>query len=144
MEYNLSVIQTVETCDFMIARETKVRNKLAARRMQREASATNGANQALNYPALMASMDAEIAALQAELATTTDADELLLLQADIYGVHEDRARLEIRSNSFSDQDQARDQYSVAKLAAMVDAAEEFIAALEARKTAILSGEGETG
>jgi hypothetical protein len=133
MQYNLNVIETLAACDLLLTQETRKRNQTEARRVRRMSATLNGASLAESIPAEIAAIEAEIAALQASLAIITDPNEVLATQADIFGLQEDISRLTLRGNSLDEKELALDQYAVGKLEAQVAAADEFIAALTARR-----------
>jgi hypothetical protein len=141
MQYNLNVIETLATCDVILTSVNKDRTELESRRVRRLNSTLSGANDAESIPDQIAAAQAQLEALQATLPLITDGDELLLQQADIFSLQEEINRLTVRGNNLSERELANAQYSVGKLEAQVAAADEYIAALQARRAELVAAGG---
>jgi hypothetical protein len=137
MPYSVSSITTAADCDLLINMTNKQKNDLAYRKLSLERQRANYAETSLELEAELQTVNAEAAALDAVIATLPDGD-----------VKDDnvtrKKRLELKQFLLTEKKEnyggvalLDKEYDLARVNQELTETDAFIAALEARKAALL-------
>jgi chromosome segregation ATPase len=134
MVYNLNVITTAEQCDAVLADVNSEKQQLIIRRDKLNQDVSNSSGSISELPAEIADLDSKIAGLQSELAATTDPVNQMNINIEINALNGQRFRLQKKQLTFGSLPFVDRQFSLGKLNSKISCFEEFVLAIQARKT----------
>jgi len=140
MVYNFSSLTTVAGCDEQIQKAQNEITDLQFDKMDAEGRVTSDANTAQSLPARIATAEQRITAKEAQIAATTDSNQLSLLHIELNNLENTLIRLNRRANALSGSNVTIRQIGIGLMEHEINAWTEAVAALEARKAEIIAGD----
>jgi hypothetical protein len=136
MNYNVSVLNTLAECDLIISESTADKNDLLIRKTGIETQVATSNNLSSVIPGQIVQVETQIAMRESALAAATDPDDKLNLEIELNSLRGKKLRLTKRLGSSDKLAILDKQFTLAKIGNEIASFDEYIIAIEARKTEI--------
>ncbi|MBL0316470.1 MAG: hypothetical protein IPP69_12085 [Flavobacteriales bacterium] len=141
MIYQTTNLVSVAGCDAYLQELNVELNDLNMRLSGLQSNMTTDTTVATFLPLQLAGAETKLASRQAQLAATTDESEQLALEMEINNLESKIIRLQMRQEGLTGVKQVDRQLDVAMIQYQIAATNEFITALETRKTELQTSGG---
>jgi predicted nucleic acid-binding Zn-ribbon protein len=138
MTFSSQLIETVAQCDTLIQETNNEYSNLQFRKANIEVQITNSTSTVNLVPPQLANLTAQLTVKENMLTSATDPETIRNLQIEIHNLTSRKLRLEGQVEATDRLRLLDREFAIAKVTKQLEAYDEFLAALNARKAALMA------